>query len=50
MTRSRSITFLATAAVLLLSAVAVAGCGGGATAHAAPPKTASGQPATLGRE
>jgi predicted lipoprotein with Yx(FWY)xxD motif len=49
MTRSRSITFLATAAVVLLSAVAIAGCGGGgATAHAAPPKTASGQPATLG--
>jgi predicted lipoprotein with Yx(FWY)xxD motif len=47
MTRSRSITFLATAAVVLLSAVAVAGCGGGATAHAAP-KTASGQAATLG--
>jgi hypothetical protein len=39
MTRSRSITFLATAAVLLFSAVAVAGCGGGggATEHPAPP-------------
>jgi predicted lipoprotein with Yx(FWY)xxD motif len=49
MTRSRSITFLATAAVVLLSAVAIAGCGGGgAAAHAARPKTASGQPATLG--
>jgi predicted lipoprotein with Yx(FWY)xxD motif len=49
MIRSRSITFLATAAVVLLSAVAIAGCGGGgATAHAAPQKTASGQPATLG--
>ena len=49
MTRSRSITFLSTAAFVLLAAVAVAGCGGGgATAHAAPPKTASGQPATLG--
>jgi predicted lipoprotein with Yx(FWY)xxD motif len=49
MTRRRSITFLATAAVLLLSAVAVAGCGGGgATAHASPPKIANGQPATVG--
>jgi predicted lipoprotein with Yx(FWY)xxD motif len=49
MTRSRSITFLATAAVLLLSAVAAAGCGGGgATAHASPPKIANGQPATVG--
>jgi predicted lipoprotein with Yx(FWY)xxD motif len=49
MTRNRSITFLATAAIVLLSAVAVAGCGGGgASAQAAPPKTANGQPATVG--
>jgi predicted lipoprotein with Yx(FWY)xxD motif len=49
MTRRRSITFLATAAVLLFTAVAAAGCGGGgATAHASPPKIAKGQPATVG--
>lgn len=48
MTRSRSITIL-TAAVVLLAALAVAGCGGGgAGAQAAPPKTADGQPATVG--
>lgn len=51
MTRSRSITFLAGAAVVLLAAAALAGCGsggGGASAPAAPPKTTNGQPATLG--
>jgi predicted lipoprotein with Yx(FWY)xxD motif len=48
MTRSRSITFLATAAVVLLSAVAVAGCGGGGASAQAAPKTASRQPATVG--
>jgi predicted lipoprotein with Yx(FWY)xxD motif len=49
MTRTKSSTFFATAAVVVLSALAVAGCGGGgATAHASPPKTASGQPATVG--
>jgi predicted lipoprotein with Yx(FWY)xxD motif len=53
MTRSRPITFLATAAVIPLTAVAVAGCGGssnngGGSASAAPPKTASGRTATVG--
>jgi predicted lipoprotein with Yx(FWY)xxD motif len=52
MTRSRSITFLATAAaVISLTALALAGCGGGsndATASAAPPQTANGRPATVG--
>jgi predicted lipoprotein with Yx(FWY)xxD motif len=49
MTRTRSITFLAGAAVVLLAVLALVGCGGGgASAQAAPPKTASGQPATLG--
>ena len=51
MTRSKPITFLATAAVIPLTAVAVAGCGGGndgGSASAAPPKTASGQTATVG--
>ena len=51
MTRS-PITFLAAAAVVPLVALAVAGCGGGddnnATASAAPPKTPSGQSATVG--
>ena len=50
MTRSRSITFLATAAVIPLTALALASCGGGndATAATAPPKTANGRPATVG--
>jgi predicted lipoprotein with Yx(FWY)xxD motif len=52
MTRSRSITFLATAAVIPLTALALASCGGGgggeATASPTPPKTASGGPATVG--
>jgi predicted lipoprotein with Yx(FWY)xxD motif len=49
MTRTRSITFLAGAAVVLLAALALAGCGGGgASSQAAPPKTANGQPATVG--
>ena len=50
MTRNRSITFLATAAVIPLTALALASCGGGndATAATAPPKTANGQPATVG--
>ena len=42
MTGSRCITFLATAAVIPLTALAVASCGGGsndATASAAQPKT-----------
>jgi predicted lipoprotein with Yx(FWY)xxD motif len=51
MTRSRSITFLATTAVIPLIALALASCGGGtsdATASTAPPKTANGRPATVG--
>ena len=51
MTRSRSLSFLATAAVIPLTALALASCGGGtsdATASAAPPKTANGRPATVG--
>ena len=51
MTRTRSITFLATAAVIALTALALAGCGGGsndASASKAPPKTANGRPATVG--
>jgi predicted lipoprotein with Yx(FWY)xxD motif len=51
MTRTRSITFLAGAAVVLLAALALVGCGSGggsASAQAPPPKTASGQPATIG--
>ena len=51
MTRSRSITFLATAAVIPLTALAVASCGGGsndATASTTPPTTANGRPATVG--
>src|SRR4051794_31496422 len=49
MTRSRPITFLAAAAVVPLTALAV-GCGGGgnSTAATTPPKTASGQAATVG--
>ena len=52
MPRSRSLTALTGTAVAVLFAVAVAGCGGGssgnATAATAPPKTASGNTATLG--
>jgi predicted lipoprotein with Yx(FWY)xxD motif len=54
MTRSRSITLLATAAAIPLTALALASCGGGgggggeATASPTPPKTASGGPATVG--
>ena len=53
MTRSKPITLLATAAVIPLTALAVAGCGGGndgGNASAAPPKTASGRTATIGVE
>src|SRR4051794_7467954 len=53
MTRSRPTTLLATAAVIALTALAVAGCGSGSnnsTASTAPPKTASGQAATVGVE
>jgi predicted lipoprotein with Yx(FWY)xxD motif len=50
MTRSKSISFLAGATVLVLAALVVAGCGsgGGASAQAAAPKTANGEPATVG--
>ncbi len=41
MTRSRPITFLASAAVIPLSALAVAACGGGGTATASPPPAPS---------
>jgi predicted lipoprotein with Yx(FWY)xxD motif len=47
MTRNRSITFSAGAGVLVLAALAVAGCGGGSSATG-PPKTASGKTATVG--
>jgi predicted lipoprotein with Yx(FWY)xxD motif len=47
MTRSASITSLAGAAVLVVAALAVAGCGGSSTATG-PPKTASGKTATVG--
>ena len=48
MTRSKPITFLASAAVIPLVAVAVAACGGGGAATAATPKTTSGASATVG--
>ena len=51
MIRIRSITFLATAAVIALTALVLAGCGGGsndATAAMAQLTTANGQPATVG--
>jgi predicted lipoprotein with Yx(FWY)xxD motif len=49
MTLGRSITFLAGAAAVPLAALVVAGCGGGeATGAPAPPRTASGGPATVG--
>ena len=41
MTRSRPITFLASAAVIPLVALAVAACGGGGAATASPPPAAS---------
>ena len=48
MTRSRSFTFLASAAALL-TVLAVAGCGGGnASGSPAPPKTKDGRLATVG--
>jgi predicted lipoprotein with Yx(FWY)xxD motif len=48
MTRSRPITFLASAAVIPLTALAVAACGGGGTATASPPRTSTGASATVG--
>ena len=53
MTFKRSITFLAGGAVLLLAALAVAGCGGSGTkasAPSSPPTTASGVAATVSVE
>jgi predicted lipoprotein with Yx(FWY)xxD motif len=48
MTRSRPISFLATAAVIPLIALAISACGGGSAATAAAPKTSSGASATVG--
>lgn len=49
MTRNRPITFLASAAVIPIAALAVAACGGGGNAAtAATPKTSSGASATVG--
>ena len=48
MTRSRPITFLASAAVIPLVALAVAACGGGGAATAAAPRTSTGASATVG--
>ena len=49
MTRRRPITFLASAALIPLAALALAACGGGGAATAAsPPKTPQGAPATVG--
>jgi predicted lipoprotein with Yx(FWY)xxD motif len=49
MTRSKPTTFLASAAVIPLVALAVAACGGGGSAAtAATPKTSSGASATVG--
>jgi predicted lipoprotein with Yx(FWY)xxD motif len=49
MTRSKPITFLASAAVIPLVALAVAACGGGGSAAtAATPTTSSGAAATVG--
>jgi predicted lipoprotein with Yx(FWY)xxD motif len=51
MTRSRCITFIASAVAVPLIALSVAACGGGdngATAATKPPTTASGRPATVG--
>jgi predicted lipoprotein with Yx(FWY)xxD motif len=48
MTRTRPLTFLASAAVIPLIALAVAACGGGGAATASPPKTSTGAPATVG--
>jgi len=49
MTRSKPITFLASAAVIPIAALAIAACGGGRNAAtAATPKTSSGASATVG--
>jgi predicted lipoprotein with Yx(FWY)xxD motif len=51
MTRRKITAYLAGAGALLLTSLALAGCGSGgsnASGSSAPPKTASGQPATIG--
>jgi predicted lipoprotein with Yx(FWY)xxD motif len=48
MTRRRPLTFLASAAVIPLTALAIAACGGGGAATAATPKTSSDTSATVG--
>ena len=48
MTRNKPITFLVSAAVIPLVALAVAACGGGGAATAAAPKTSTGTSATIG--
>jgi predicted lipoprotein with Yx(FWY)xxD motif len=48
MTHSKPITFLASAAVIPVVALAVAACGGGGAATAATPKTTSSASATVG--
>ena len=53
MTRSKPLTWLATAAVIPLTALAITACGGGgnnSSGSSAAPKTAIGQAATLGVE
>ena len=48
MTRSTNIPFAAGLAALLLTALALGGCGGNGSGSAAPPTTADGRPATIG--
>ena len=51
MTRMKTSTYLAGAGALLLTSLVLAGCGSGgsnSSGSSAPPKTASGQPATFG--
>src|SRR3977135_3849183 len=48
MTRNRSFSVLGAGGLAVLAAVAAECGGGGATAASAPPKTASGQAATVG--
>jgi hypothetical protein len=48
MTRTRPISFLASAAVVALGPVLATGCGGGRAATAARPKTSSGASAAVG--
>ena len=48
MTRSRLITFFASAGAIPLVALTVAACGGGGATTASPPKTSTGASATVG--